>query len=160
MMLDLPALMQRAIDVARHAMSVGEPPFGAVVVGASGEVIAELSDQVRAFRDLTRHAETEVVRMAVAARGPDLTGCSLITTVEPCPMCFTAAWLARISRIVYGTTMAAVAAATHGAQRELMVPIEQMNALSGNEIEVIGGIDGHACLELFSAAAIPDMTLK
>lgn len=157
-MLELQVLMQRAIEVARRAAADGEPPFGAIVVGSSGELIAALGDQVRRFRDLTRHAEIETVRMAVALRGPDLRGCSLITTVEPCPMCFTAAWLARISRIVYGTTMSAVAAATQGAQRELMVPVEQMNASSGDPIEVIGGIDGHACLSLFSAGAIPSIT--
>jgi tRNA(adenine34) deaminase len=150
--------MQRALEVARHGAAVGEPPFGAILVGSSGELVATLSDQVRNFRDFTRHAEIEIVRMAVAVRGPDLRGLTLITTVEPCPMCFTAAWLARISRIVYGTTMAAVAAATQGAQREVMVPVEQMNALSGNQIEVIGGIDGHACLNLFSASAVPLLT--
>jgi tRNA(Arg) A34 adenosine deaminase TadA len=154
-MLELQPLMQRAIDVARQGAAAGEPPFGAIVVGPSGELVAALGDQVRMFRDLTRHAEIEIVRIAVTVRGPDLRGCSLITTVEPCPMCFTAAWLARISRIVYGTTMSAVAAATRGAQHEVMVPVEQMNAFSGNQIEVIGGIDGHACLSLFSASAIP-----
>jgi tRNA(adenine34) deaminase len=157
-MLELLPLMLRALDAARTGAAAGEPPFGAILVGSSGELVATLNDQVRSFRDFTRHAEIEIVRMAVAARGPDLRGFTLITTVEPCPMCFTAAWLARISRIVYGTTMAAVAAATQGAQREVMVPVEQMNAFSGNQIEVIGGIDGHACLNLFSASAVPSFT--
>jgi tRNA(adenine34) deaminase len=157
-MLELQPLMQRAIDVARKGAAAGEPPFGAILVSSSGEFVAARSDQVRSFRDFTRHAEIEIVRMAVAARGPDLHGLTLVTTVEPCPMCFTAAWLARISRIVYGTTMAAVAAATQGAQREVMVPVEQMNACSGSQIEVIGGIDGHACLSLFSASAVPSFT--
>lgn len=157
-MLDLSPLMQRALDVARNGMTAGEPPFGAILVASSGELVAALSDQVRFFRDFTRHAEIEIVRMAVAARGPDLRGCTLVTTVEPCPMCFTAAWLARVSRIVYGTTMAAVAAATQHAQREVMVPVERMNAFSGNQIEVIGGIDDHACLSLFSASAVPSLT--
>jgi hypothetical protein len=39
-----------------------------------------------------------------------------------------------------------------------LVPVEQMNAASGNQIEVIGGIDAHACLNLFSASAVPSFT--
>ena len=149
-MLDWAQFMQRAIDIARGGLAVGEPPFGALVVDPSGNVIAEVSDQVRTFRDLTRHAEIEAIRLAVAARGPDLTGCSLVTTVEPCPMCFTAAWLSRVRRIVYGTSMVAVAAATRCAQRELIVTAEFMNGASGNEIEVIDGVADRECLELFS----------
>ena len=70
-------------------------------------------------------------------------------------MCFTAAWLSRVRRIVYGTSMAAVAAATRGAQRELIVTAECMNGASGNEIELIDGVADRECLELFS----PGLTL-
>jgi tRNA(adenine34) deaminase len=149
------AIMHRAIDIARHAKAAGEPPFGALVLDGSGNEIAAMSDQVSAYQDPTRHAETEVVRAAVAARGPHLSGCTLVTTVEPCPMCFTAAWLARIARIVYGTTMAEVARVTANAQREVKVPVERMNAVSGHEIELIGGVADQACLDLFSPEAIP-----
>jgi tRNA(adenine34) deaminase len=149
-MLDWAEFMRRAIHIAQRGLAVGEPPFGALVVDPSGNVIAEVSDQVRTLRDLTRHAEIEAIRLAAAARGPDLTGCSLVTTVEPCPMCFTAAWLSRVRRIVYGTSMVAVAAATRGAQRELIVTAEWMNGASGNEIEVIDGVADFECLALFS----------
>jgi tRNA(adenine34) deaminase len=149
-MLDWPEFMQRAILIAQGGLAVGEPPFGALVLDPAGNVIAEASDQVQTFRDLTRHAEIEAIRLAAAARGPDLTGCSLVTTVEPCPMCFTAAWLSRIGRVVYGTSMAAVAAATRGAQRELIVTAKWMNGASGSEIEVIDGVADRECLELFS----------
>jgi tRNA(adenine34) deaminase len=144
------AIMQRAIAIAREAKATGEPPFGALILDGSGNEIAALSDQVNAYQDFTRHAETEVIRAAVAVRGPDLSGCTLVTTVEPCPMCFTAAWLARIERIVYGTTMAEVARVTANAQREVKVPVAQMNAMSGHEIELIGAVAGQACLDLFS----------
>src|SRR5258708_28681772 len=100
-MLELLPLMQRALDVARNGAAVGEPPFGAILVGSSGELVATLSDQVRSFRDFTRHAEIEIVRMAVAARGPDLRGFTLITTVEPCPLGFTAASLPPTHRLPY-----------------------------------------------------------
>src|ERR1700722_15171871 len=149
-MLDWPEFMRRAIHIAQGGLVVGEPPFGALVVDPAGNVISEASDQVRTFRDLTRHAEIEAIRLAAVARGPDLTGCSLVTTVEPCPMCFTAAWLSRVRRIVYGTSMVAVAAATRGAQRELIVTAEWMNGASGNEIELIDAVADRECLELFA----------
>jgi tRNA(Arg) A34 adenosine deaminase TadA len=98
---------------------------------------------------MTRHAEIEAIRLAVAAKGPDLSGCTLVTTVEPCPMCFTAAWLSHVSRIIYGATMSAVADATKGAQREVNVAVDRMNAMSSNEIAVAGGVLEAECLELF-----------
>src|SRR5260370_34534327 len=136
--LEMLPLMQRALDVARNGAAAGEPPFGAILVGSSGELVATLSDQGRSFRDFTRHAEIEIVRIAVAARGPDLRGLTLITTAEPCPMCSTAAWLARISRIVYGPTMGAVAAATQGAHREVLGPGGEVKAFSRDTKQGIG----------------------
>jgi len=155
-MLDPELLMQRALERARAALDAGEPPFAALVAAAdSGRVIASLGDQVLAHRDWTRHAETEAIRLAVARCGPDLSDYVLVTTVEPCAMCFTAAWLARIRRIYYGATMAAVASRTKGRQRELPVSADQINRLSGSVIEVVGGIRADACLEVFSPDVVP-----
>ncbi|WP_437682305.1 nucleoside deaminase [Sorangium sp. So ce131] len=144
------AFMERAIAIARKAREAGEPPFGALVVGPGGEVVAEATDEVNTRRDFTWHAEVGAVRGACAALGPDLTGCTLYTTVEPCPMCFTSAWLARVSRVVFGCTMREVTAATGGAQRELAVSAEWMNANSGAPLELVGGVLADRCLALFS----------
>lgn len=143
-----------AFELARSAVAAGEPPFGAAVVGRDDRVLARTTDRVRAKRDLTRHAEIEAVRMACVVAGPDLAGCTLYTTCEPCPMCFTAAWLARVSRIVWGCSMAEVAAVTGGAQRELAVPVATMNELGGGGIELRGGVRARECLALFRAAAV------
>lgn len=98
---------------------------------------------------MTRHAEVAAVRAACATRGPDLSGCTLYSTTEPCPMCFTAAWLARISRIVFGSIMLEVGAITGGQQREAAVPAATMNAMTGEEITLAGGVLREPCLELF-----------
>ena len=150
------AAMEIALMLAQQGVKAGEPPFGAAILDGGGQKIAGAHDMVNSAGDMTRHAEVEAIRMAVASRGPDLSGCTLATTVEPCPMCFTAAWLSRISRIVYGTTMSAVADATRGAQREVNIPVARMNELSGNEIELIGGVLGDACLELFLATSLEE----
>jgi tRNA(Arg) A34 adenosine deaminase TadA len=141
----------QALEVARRAQAIGEPPFGAVILGAQGTLIAEASDAVRAAGDLSQHAEVNVVRRACERLGPVLSGATLYTTVEPCPMCFTAAWLARIDRLVFGATMDQVHAATQGAQRELRIPALEMNRLSGEPIVLIGDILADACLALFEA---------
>ncbi|WP_437593626.1 nucleoside deaminase [Sorangium sp. So ce1000] len=143
-------LMARALELARGAQRAGEPPFGALVAAADGTVVAEATDEVNAQRDFTWHAEVGAVRRACAAAGPDLTGYTLYTTVEPCPMCFTAAWLARVSRIVFGCTMQEVTAATGGAQRELAVPARWMNENSGAPVDLVGGVLADRCLALFS----------
>jgi tRNA(Arg) A34 adenosine deaminase TadA len=145
--------MELALALARTALASSEPPFGAVIIDANDRVLASTTDGVRAFRDMTRHAETEAVRMACAAAGPDLTGCVLYTNCEPCPMCFTAAWLARVERIVWGCSMAEVAAVMGSAQRELAVPAAHMNELGGNQLVLRGGVRAAESLELFKPAA-------
>lgn len=145
--------MLRALHVALAAQVEGEPPFGALVVDGSAHVVAEASDEVRRGRDFSLHAEVNVVHRACRLLGPDLSACTLYTTVEPCPMCFTAAWLAHISRIVYGASMDAVFVATGGAQRELRMPAAQINALSGEPMALRGGVLAERCLQPFKSPA-------
>ena len=142
-----------ALDLAHAALAAGEPPFGAVIVDGTGRIIARTTDGVRTFSDMTRHAEIEAVRVACATIGPDLSGCTLFTSCEPCPMCFTAAWLARVTRIVWGCSMAEVAAVMGAAQRELAVPATHMNELGGNQIDCRGGVRAVECLALFTPPA-------
>lgn len=142
------ALMRVAIAEARAGQAQGEPPFGAVVADSTGTVVAQAHDTVVAAGDMTRHSEVDAVRAACAKLGPDLTGCTLYATTEPCAMCFTAAWLARISRIVYGCTMAEVASIVPG-QREVTVPVATMNAATAEPITLEGGVLGVECLAMF-----------
>jgi tRNA(Ile)-lysidine synthase len=96
--------MGEALTLAQSAGQAGEVPVGAVVLRglAGGEVIAGAANRSRELGDLTRHAEVEVLRAVAAVVGPYLTGCTLVVTLEPCPMCLGAAIEARIGRIVYG----------------------------------------------------------
>lgn len=141
-------LMRVAIAEARIGQSEGEPPFGAVVADGSRTVVARAHDTVVGSGDMTRHSEVDAVRAACAKVGPDLSGHTLYATTEPCAMCFTAAWLARISRIVYGCTMAEVASIVP-AQREVTVPVTTMNASTVEPLALEGGVLGAECLEMF-----------
>lgn len=126
-----------------------EPPFGAVIVRDNGEIVARTHDCVRRNGDLSAHAETLAVKQACALLGPDLSDCTLYTTCEPCPMCFTTAWLAHMRRIVFGSRMQDVFGATGGRQRELHVSIEEMNAFGGGVIELVADVLREECTQLF-----------
>lgn len=95
--------LRRALDEARLAVGSGEVPIGAVVVDASGAVIGVGRNERETTHDPTAHAEVVALRAAGAALGTwRLDGCSLAVTLEPCPMCAGAAWLARVDRVVFG----------------------------------------------------------
>jgi tRNA(adenine34) deaminase len=95
--------VRRALDEARRAGASGEVPIGAVVLDPSGAVIAVGSNEREATHDPTAHAEMVALRAAGAALGGwRLEGCTLAVTLEPCPMCAGAAWLARVERVVFG----------------------------------------------------------
>ncbi len=93
--------MRRAIELARESVARGGGPFGAVV--ARGEdVVGTGSNRVVESADPTAHAEVEAIRAACRAlRTHDLSGCTLFTSCEPCPMCLGAILWARVDRLVY-----------------------------------------------------------
>lgn len=95
--------MRRAIALSRRGMEGGAGgPFGAVVV-KDGRVIAEGWNQVTSTNDPTAHAEVVAIRRACTALGRfDLRGAVLYTSCEPCPMCLSAAYWARLDAVVYG----------------------------------------------------------
>ena len=81
-------------------------PFGCVIV-KDGKIIAEGSNHVVSENDPTWHGEMEAIRAAAKKLGTfDLSGGTLYTTGEPCPMCAGAICWARIDRVVYASTIA------------------------------------------------------
>ncbi len=99
-------MLALARQEAAQGSTAGEGgPFGAVVVDASGQVLAAAHNQVLAGHDPTAHAEVMAIRAACAKIGShDLQGCTLYTSCEPCPMCLAAIIWANIGRVVYGCT--------------------------------------------------------
>ena len=97
--------MARAIALSLEGMNDEDGgPFGAVIV-KSGEIIAEGNNRVTSENDPTMHAEIVAIRRACEKLGTfDLTGCTLYTSCEPCPMCLGAAYWAHIDRIYYANT--------------------------------------------------------
>ncbi|BDP41799.1 tRNA(Ile)-lysidine synthase [Deinococcus aetherius] len=95
--------MGGALALAREAASAGEVPVGAVVLGPDGAVVGRGRNTSREAGDMTRHAELGALREAARTLAtPYLTGCTLVVTLEPCPMCLGAAVEARVGHVVFG----------------------------------------------------------
>jgi tRNA(adenine34) deaminase len=97
------AAMQLALAEARRCPAVGEVPVGAVVLSAAGDVLAAAHNERETTADPTAHAEVLALRRAAEATGSwQLTGATLVVTLEPCTMCAGALVLARVARLVFG----------------------------------------------------------
>lgn len=97
------AWMQLALAQAEFAATQDEVPVGAILVDASGDMIAAGHNQPIGARDPSAHAE--IVTLRAAAQKLDnyrLPGTTLYVTLEPCVMCVGALVHARVARLVYG----------------------------------------------------------
>jgi tRNA(adenine34) deaminase len=95
--------MGAALAEARAALGTGDVPVGAVVLDASGTVIARGRNRREADGDPTAHAEIIAIRAAARSVGDwRLDGLTLVVTLEPCTMCAGAITAARLSRVVFG----------------------------------------------------------
>jgi len=103
--------LTRAADLSLHHMKAGHGgPFGACIVAADGRLLADGWNQVTSTHDPTAHAEVTAIRTACKAVGDfQLTGATLYTSCEPCPMCLASAYWARVDRIVFSNTRAEAA---------------------------------------------------
>lgn len=94
--------MQLALSEARSAGKRGDVPVGAVVL-LDGKVLASDGNRREELGDPTAHAELLVLRAAASKLGHSrLDGATLLTTLEPCPMCAGAALLARVECVAFG----------------------------------------------------------
>jgi guanine deaminase len=97
--------MKRAIELSKLNVSTNKGgPFGAVVV-RDNKIIGEGSNLVTCNNDPTAHAEVMAIRSACQQVGNfDLAGAVIFTSCEPCPMCLSAIYWARIDKIYYANT--------------------------------------------------------
>jgi guanine deaminase len=121
--------LRAAIELSRRALKdQGKTPFGAILV-IDGEVVSEGMSSVIELLDPSAHAEVMALRNAARKLQRHLLpGSVLYSSSEPCPMCLTACYWARVSRVVFGATSYDVA--TYGFEdlqlyRELAANIEQ-----------------------------------
>jgi tRNA(adenine34) deaminase len=132
--------MRLALDEARRAGAHGDVPIGAAVVRSdTGEVLARRHNERELAGDPTAHAELLALRDAAEKIGSwRLAGCTLVVTLEPCPMCAGAAWAARLDAVAFGA--ADPKAGSLGSLYNLAVD-PRLN----HELEVTDGIRAAEC---------------
>ena len=102
-MIDAERWMRVALEEAAAAVDHGDVPVGAVVVGPDGTELGRGRNRREQLADPTAHAELEALRAAATALGGwRLDGCTLVVTLEPCPMCAGALVQSRVARLVFG----------------------------------------------------------
>ena len=136
-------LMGVALAVARRAAEAGEIPVGAVIVDASGEILAEGGNEREASLDPTDHAEVVAIRRAALAIGDRLLeDCTLVVTLEPCVMCAGVIAAARVPRVVFGAwdEKAGACGSVYDLLRDRRLPHPP--------VEVVAGVREAECAEL------------
>jgi tRNA(adenine34) deaminase len=99
------AWMQIALLEASRAAEHGDVPVGAVIVDATGQILARAHNRREVDADPTAHAEILALRAAARRRGHwRLDDCVLFVTLEPCAMCAGAMINARLGRLVFGAS--------------------------------------------------------
>jgi tRNA(adenine34) deaminase len=131
--------MALALAEAGAAGAAGDVPVGAVVLGPDGAELSRAANERERAGDPTAHAEVLALRRAAEATGSwRLTGCTMVVTLEPCPMCAGALLAARVDRLVFGAVDPKAGAC--GSLYNLCVD-PRLN----HELTVVAGVRAEAC---------------
>jgi tRNA(Arg) A34 adenosine deaminase TadA len=123
-------------------------PYGAEIFHSkTGESLVRATNAVRKENDPSAHGEIHAIRLACGKLGSySLTGYTLYTTCEPCPMCMACALWAGLDRVVYGATIADAARYGH----QIMIPAAEVVKRSDMPCVVDGPVERDLCLTLFT----------
>lgn len=132
--------MDQVLGHCEDALARGDCPVAAIVV-REGQVVGVGSNRVATGGDATAHAETEAIRDACARLGtPRLSGCTLYSAMEPCPMCAWALKEAGIARLVLGARHAGMRRTDYGDYA-----IEKLLAMTRATLEITTGVAVAEC---------------
>jgi tRNA(Arg) A34 adenosine deaminase TadA len=137
------ACLRAALGLARRSRRRGNHPFGALLADAAGVVAAEAENTVVSERDVTGHAETNLVRIASRRFGRAyLRSCTMYASTEPCAMCSGAIYWSGIGRVVYGLSEAGLLELTgsHEENPTMSLPCRDVFAHGQGSIKVVGPV--------------------
>ncbi len=138
--------MREAIRQARDGIAAQQTPFGAVVV-REGTIVAATHNTVWKDCDPTAHAEINALRVAARSLDRiDLSGCTVYSTCEPCPMCIAAIHWSKADRVVFGAT---IADAQRAGFEELPIAARTLAEMGNSPLQVEGGVLLDECAALF-----------
>lgn len=130
------SMMARCIELSKSGAAAGELPFGSLIAHR-GKIIAEATNEVMRLVDESRHAEIIAIAQARRLLGDqDLAGCTLYSTVEPCPMCSYCIRTAGIGRVVFALASPRMG----GWSRWNILSDDECSLLFGNAPELVSGV--------------------
>jgi tRNA(Arg) A34 adenosine deaminase TadA len=138
---DVDRHLRRAIALARSAREHGNHPFGALLVDEEGNVVLEAENTVRSDRDVTAHAETNLVRMATSRFEKDFLGrCTLYTSTEPCAMCAGAIFWSNVRCVVFGLDQEGIRRISKGDPENFHISIdaEEIFGRGDHDVDISG----------------------
>jgi tRNA(Arg) A34 adenosine deaminase TadA len=133
--------LRLSFDIARRARSLGNHPFGAVLVSAAGDVLIETENGYLPDRDMTGHAERLLATQASKQISQHIrAGSTLYTSAEPCAMCAGAIYWSGIGRVVYGLSERRLKSITgnHTENPTLDLPCRVVFSAGQRAVEVVG----------------------
>lgn len=102
MPLDSHDLLRRAIALAAEARAAGDPPFGSLLAGPDGQIIAEERNTTVTGADISAHPELKLARWAARELDPATAAATtMYTSCQPCQMCTGAIARSGLGRVVY-----------------------------------------------------------
>ncbi len=134
--------MRQALQEAETALKEGNWPIGCVIV-LGDEIIARARNQVYSCQDKLAHAETLALRGCSRTLFTQPYQATLYTTYEPCPMCFGAAILTRVRRVVFGTNL------DNSGAMYLSENLPELFRANKFRVEVTRGVLSKECEEVF-----------
>lgn len=140
-MLDHIYYLRKAVEVSKRARAAGNTPFGAILVDARGNILAEQENIEITEKICTGHAECTLAARASHQYDRDfLWTCTLYSTAEPCAMCTGAIYWANIGTIVYGIEETQLLAMTGSNQQNptFSLPCREVLARGQKKIQVYG----------------------
>ena len=136
-------LMALALDEARKGEAEGNRPIGAIIV-KDGEVVGRGRNTVRVTTNPINHAETVAIMDASRRLNTtDLSGATLYSTMEPCPMCLWAIRVANIERLVLGARHADFQRTDLGDYT-----VERMLDLTRQSMDFVTGVRAAECIRI------------
>jgi Cytosine/adenosine deaminases len=133
--------LKLSISVARRAREHGNHPFGAVLVDEQDRVLLEAENTVVTGRDVTGHAETNLVRLATGQFSPEqLARCTLYSSTEPGAMCAGAIHWSQIGRVIYALSEMDLYEMIGSSPEHLLLPCREVFAHTQRPIEVQGPV--------------------
>lgn len=95
-------LLRRAIDIAAHAVTLGDAPYGSLLAHPDGTILAEAHNTVRRDDDIAAHPELKLARWAARELDPETAaGVTMYTSCQPCGMCAGGIVRSGIGRVVF-----------------------------------------------------------